>query len=133
MSGEWTSNYLGIPYLPGGSHVSGCDCYGLVRLVYEREMGILLPDYGQPDCTVRQREMFKDARREPFWKAVPIQEAERFDVVELLIGGIPLHCGLYVNRGRFLHVMRGIETVIERLDAPQWELRLGGIYRYVAC
>lgn len=38
-------HYIGIPYKLGGRTTAGIDCYGLVKLVYERERGIVLPDW----------------------------------------------------------------------------------------
>lgn len=35
--------YLSIPYRAGGRDWSGCDCYGLVRLILKEEKGIELP------------------------------------------------------------------------------------------
>ena len=39
----WWNKYVGIPYAPGMSSRDGCDCWGLVRLVYREEFGTLLP------------------------------------------------------------------------------------------
>ena len=50
MAGNFDANkYVGLRYLAGGrdvdGEVSGVDCWGLVRLVYEREFGINLPGH----------------------------------------------------------------------------------------
>lgn len=37
--------YLHVPYRKGGRDESGCDCWGLARLVLEREQRITLPSY----------------------------------------------------------------------------------------
>lgn len=50
MTGErvWWAKYVGIPYVnEGRSTVSGLDCWGLLRVVYRDEIGIVLPDYGE--------------------------------------------------------------------------------------
>ena len=36
---------MGIPFLLGGRSFDGCDCYGLVCLVFEEEFGICLNQY----------------------------------------------------------------------------------------
>ena len=37
--------YLKIPYKDGGRDWTGCDCWGLVRLILAEERGILLPAF----------------------------------------------------------------------------------------
>jgi cell wall-associated NlpC family hydrolase len=39
-------DWLKIPYIDYGRTLSGCDCWGLVRLVRESIRGDLLPSYG---------------------------------------------------------------------------------------
>ena len=44
MKKHWAFNYIGIPYKQGGmSPATGLDCWGLFRLIYEKEFGIFLP------------------------------------------------------------------------------------------
>lgn len=40
---HWASQYIGIPYLAGGSDVAGLDCWGLVRLVLKEQCGLDMP------------------------------------------------------------------------------------------
>jgi len=39
------SKYIDIPYKHRGRDFNGCDCLGLVILIYKEELGIILPDY----------------------------------------------------------------------------------------
>lgn len=39
----WWARYLSIPFAERGRSFTGCDCWGLVRLVYQQERGIDLP------------------------------------------------------------------------------------------
>jgi len=38
------NKYIGIPYKDKGRDFKGCDCYGLVKLYYENELNINIPD-----------------------------------------------------------------------------------------
>ncbi len=40
---HWAVKYIGLPYLSGGRDERGLDCWGLLRLVYRQERGVLLP------------------------------------------------------------------------------------------
>ena len=39
------SNFVGIPHADLGRDRAGCDCYGLLRLVYAEDLGIALPSF----------------------------------------------------------------------------------------
>lgn len=41
----WLNDYIGIPYRFAGRDMSGVDCYGLVKLIYENEYGYDMPDW----------------------------------------------------------------------------------------
>ena len=45
----WTQKYVGIPFKSGGRDFSGCDCYGLIRLIllteYNTQLPLLNTDY----------------------------------------------------------------------------------------
>ena len=42
---HWSARYIGLPFVDHGRSELGCDCYGLARLVYRIELGVMLPDY----------------------------------------------------------------------------------------
>lgn len=116
---------MSIPFVDGGRELSGCDCWGLVRLVYLRECGITLPSYGD----VGAHELAAIARRIPGeaaqapWRVVT--DAQAFDVV--IMNGRPvkglhpraaMHVGVMVSTSHMLHIEEGGGCCVMPLGHP---------------
>jgi hypothetical protein len=52
------------------------------------------------------------------------------DGVLLRVMGQPVHVGVIVDPPTFLHIARGINACLDRLDSPRWNRRVLGIYRH---
>lgn len=101
--------YLGVPYVWGGSTPAGFDCSGLVQYVY-RELGIALPR--------TSREQFRVGAY------IPPDRRDLMlpgDLVFFGYGGDPNrvhHVGIFVGGGDYLHApMRGQPVQVQSLDA----------------
>lgn len=128
--------YMRIPFKEHGRDFSGCDCGGLVWLVYKTELGIELPDW---------REFYSNTQIESFdelsWtigtmlgdicNEVPLDsEIRPYDVISLKVAGHPIHVGIMVNSNTFMHIMEGYSNVRqERIDRMNWRKRIDGIFR----
>lgn len=139
MRPAWVNKYVGIPYLEEGRTWSGCDCYGLVRLVQWEERGIAMPELEHlayhKRATTEERialgEKIKafDAARIG-WELVPPGEPMReFDVIWLKHGG-PIHYGVAIDHRDMLHVENGADAVPEYIDTVKWKNRVLGVYRH---
>lgn len=122
--------YVGIPFVEGGAAITGCDCYGLLRLVYAGIYRIALPDYAvdRADHAGIVRCFEREAAQ---WCPVALSDARSGDVLWLRVAGRQ-HVGIVVGQGRMLHVPRGGTAVIDRYTRPQWTRRIRGVYRHAA-
>lgn len=128
--------YMLIPFKEHGRGFDGCDCGGLVWLVYKTELGIELPDW---------RKYYENTQFESFNSLsstigtmlgnicyeVPLdKEIRPFDVISLTLAGHPVHVGVMVNDNTFMHIMEGYSNVRqERIDRMNWRKRIDGIFR----
>jgi cell wall-associated NlpC family hydrolase len=124
------SNYIGLPWLELGRDSRGVDCWGLVRLFYQKEMGIELPVYGgighgideNPELARKINANMDNWRR--------VVKPSPGDCVLINIGGKPVHIGLIVSNRKMLHVAKGANSVIESFTGPKWSKRIEGFYTY---
>ncbi len=125
----WAAQYIGIEFLEEGRRRDrGLDCWGLVRLVYAERLGVMLPDHpGRERETVAEWADAIERGDEPTW--APTAEPELGDVGLFRVAGMP-HVGLRVSTAQFLHVTKGIDSCIERVDSPAWARRLVGWHRF---
>lgn len=102
---SWPDRYMKIPFMDGGRAMSGCDCFGLVRLVMNDQCGILLPSYGEisaRDLAKIAVSMEADAQSEAW---IPVEQPREFDVVVMRWFARPQtgHVGIMVDDRRVLH------------------------------
>lgn len=109
---------MGVPYRYGGnSETTGFDCSGLVRHLYEKSVGQLLP-----------RRAVDQARA-----------TEVIDRKELQVGDLVFfntmrrafsHVGIYMGDGKFIHSPRAGQSVrIEDMRTAYWQKRFNGARR----
>lgn len=121
--------YVGIPFKEKGRDESGLDCWGLVRLWYDKELGIELPSYIDVYQTTKDIEITETIKKEQAIKWESVEKPVRGDVVLLRIKGLPWHVGIYLGDNRILHVEQGCDSVIENLGRSKWKNRILGYYR----
>ncbi len=115
---EQAMGLLGVPYRRGGnSESTGFDCSGLVRHLYEKSVGQILP-----------RRAVDQARA-----------TEVIDRDELKPGDLVFfntmrrtfsHVGIYVGDGKFIHAPRAGKAVnIDDMRSAYWQKRFNGARR----
>jgi cell wall-associated NlpC family hydrolase len=128
----WTNKYIDIPFKPDGRDRSGLDCWGLVCLIYKEQLNIELPSWSgvfkdQSIGCLKQvaRSMAIERDR---W--VKVDKPEPFDVILLRTGAYIWHVGVVLTPTTMLHVMSGINSVIESFTGLQWKNRVQEFRRY---
>lgn len=132
MIPAWAADYVGIPFRECGRTTEGVDCWGLVRLVLEREFGIVgLPDYSDLYTSTRDYDAIADVYDVDlprFWRPAP--EPRLGDIVVFRVAGRPMHVGLVLEAGWMLSIESGVDSAVERIEGCHWQGRLEGYYRH---
>jgi cell wall-associated NlpC family hydrolase len=127
---SWSAAYIGLPWRDHGRDRAGCDCWGLVRLVYREQLGIDLPshdDYATADDGRVVARLVEGGRGDGGW--IEITEPQPFDVAVFRMASWASHVGLVVAAPAMLH-MRGGAAKVENLTSALWSSRLVGIWRH---
>lgn len=126
----WVRPYIGIPYTPRGRDFDGVDCWGLFKLVQEREFGIEVPSYAD-DMAYNSRkdvkrvgEFISQEKDRLDWTPIPLSQGREGDALLFRIDGLPVHIGVIVCRNHVLHVEDGIASVCEEFSGSLWSRRI---------
>jgi cell wall-associated NlpC family hydrolase len=124
-----TVPYVGLPFLEGGRTRGGLDCWGLLRLVYDEQLLLKLPMFGElavrpgdPASADAVQAQIEASAAD--WIEVSPGEEEPYDALLLPVIGRPTHVALVVLRPLMLHadfIRRQVNCV--RWDGPEWSAR----------
>lgn len=130
---SWANAYIGIPFVDQGRDLLGCDCWGLVRLIYASECGIVLPSYaGAYLCAHESQEVAEliDAGRAAGqWQTV--RDTKPFDVVVIRQGRLACHVAIAIDCQHFLNMDAADQSKIISFSDPKFARRIVGIYRHI--
>lgn len=119
---SWSNAYLGIPYADMGRDRSGCDCWGLARLVYAEELAISLPAYTEGYVSAEEQvevaSLIGSETRGPVWRKTLMPQP--FDLLLFRHGRHESHVGIYVSPGVMLHMSTDDQSKHERLGHGRW-------------
>jgi cell wall-associated NlpC family hydrolase len=113
---HWWTDYIGVPFLDRGRTRNGCDCYGLVHIVYLSELRLALPSYEGTYATVKDAAAVQAAwaRFSSFWRR--IEDPEPFSVALFEFSNGRLHCGVMIDSRRMLHVEEGKDACVQTFE-----------------
>lgn len=118
------TDLLGTKFkIHGRSKKEGFDCYGLAIEVLKRN-GVELPDiiYQSLD----ERNIIHDELHSLI-PNVRIANPEINCIIELCVHGEPLHVGVYLGNGLFIHSTKDIGVIIEPIK--RYSKRIKGYYK----
>ena len=126
---EWSAEYIGIPYQINGRDRDGIDCWGLVRLVYQEQLGKQIPSYAGYYDHAEDYDGFATAFDEGIADWQEVTEPKEFDSIWVRLMGIDCHTGVMLDNGKMLHAMVGAESCIVDVSTKAWQRRVIGCYR----
>lgn len=136
----WYQDYQHIHFKDKGRALTlkeargGVDCWGLVRLVYHLQRGILLPSYDECYSDTKDGDAITPhilTVKEQHWHDVT--DPLPFDLIILKVKGLPWHVGMVVKPGKMLHCGEGFGTVFEDYPSKRWPTHnIVGFVRYGA-
>ena len=110
-------NYIGVPYVFGGTTPSGFDCSGFLQYVFKQN-GINIPRLAD--------EQYK------LGKSVSPSQLEPGDLVFFsTYEPGPSHCGIYVGGGNFMHASSSKGIRIDALSNEYWRPRFLGAKKII--
>lgn len=140
---SWVADYLAIPFAHRGRDRSGCDCWGLARLVWRERCGLELPEgagYASAHDAARVGAVIERGLTED-WQAVAASAERPLDGV-LLTGIVgqgralqraAMHVGVVVAPGWLLHIGEGAGVTVEGYGpGGRMRRRVVGFYRHRA-
>ncbi len=99
----WANDYIGLPWVSGGRDFPNFDCWGLVRDVYQKQLGVELNvyPYNAADLHLVSKTMICDLKQD--W--VELDTPEDLCLVTMSTGKVPHHVGVFlaVEGGLVLH------------------------------
>ncbi|MEQ1938624.1 NlpC/P60 family protein [Mesorhizobium sp. CN5-321] len=123
------NRFVGLPWQDRGRTPHGCDCWGLLRLVYADALGICLPDHSNGYADTSDGAI-SDLIGTGLSDWLPVVAGTERPLDAILIRQAPWHVGVIVRRGLMLHMPENQTSCIEAYDTGRWSRRVEGIYRH---
>lgn len=128
----WLDKYVGVPFKSQGRSFKGVDCWGLVWILYQNELNVTLPIYGEISAKDLKRvaKNISEGCAHETWR--PVDQPCLFDVLVMHFYGTKRigHVGIFVGGNRVLHTERSFDSVVVPLDHMTIRHRIVGYRRY---
>ena len=111
------NKYIDIPYKHNSSDFLGCDCYGLIKLIYKEERNILLPSYiYNEDWYKKNENHIVNNISKGFYKVE--WPYKLYDGLIFFHGSnfIASHIGLWIGDNKLIHIYEDSSSMITKFD-----------------
>jgi len=122
--------YAKIPFVEKGRSLGGCDCWGIVFLIYRDILNIELPTYTEKYQNTADAKVLAKAIDEEKCDWITEVRPSVGNVILFRLKAHPMHVGVYIGAGKFIHCLSGSGTVIEKVKSITWRNRIVGFYSY---
>lgn len=130
-----TTKFLGIPFVNKGRSLEGCDCWGLVQMIF-REHGVEVPEYGI-NCDCRDwkeiHSHIEKARKQ--WNRIDKPKVPCLVVLRSVNVNAPIsftdHVAVFVGEGKMMHTIEKLGSHITKINHPLWNRKIEGFYEFV--
>ena len=125
---KWYADYVGIPFRSLGRTRKGCDCYGLLQIVFKEHYNLTLPDViGYKDAMNTDQTSHIIEEYTPLLAGEKEVEPKEGMVVVLNgLEGLSSHVGVLISDKLMLHTTKRFGTIIE--DLSIYKNRVKGFY-----
>jgi len=123
----WWDKYQSIPFVEYGRGVSGCDCWGLARLIEREEFNKNLPSYIDSYNGYGRSNGIPQAISDNVKNYVPIKYGleSSGDLVLISVSGLFVHIGVVTELGSFIHsVSEEVGVLIESYKSFKYRNRV---------
>ena len=127
------SEYINIPYKNLGRSKEGCDCFGIIWLVFKEKRNIILPDFTDLKYTNEWYRQHENHILENLWDVWGVVN-EPYKVYDGIIFyhekmKVANHIGMIIDDGKFIHVSQKFPSRVDKLN-PYWRSRIYKVMRY---
>ena len=124
------NRFIGIPFSDNKESFEGANCYGLARLFYKEELGIIINELNVPSA--HSNKVFATFLHEISKDWEEIEEPEFGCIVamahDLAHPKIVQHVGIYVGDGKIIHTINKLDSHVSKLEMLKPIIR--GFYKW---
>jgi len=127
---EIIDKYLGIKYIDNGRDPKiGLDCWGISCCIVNDIFKVVMPDPEYRKFSLlRHKEDIVRNHNMSHWVNLVIGQPIFGDFVLInALKNLPIHVGIYMKSGRFIHAISGMGVVLGEIEL--WQNKIEGIYR----
>lgn len=124
---SWAARYIGRPFRDKGRSLDGCDCFGLLRIIFAERWQIEIPDQQGYDGTDKKdaatcAALHERERETGNWLSVEAGQEREGDIIVIRVIGLPWHYGVVLAPGIAVETKSSRQgSVLMRYREPKYQ------------